>query len=184
MITGPSGVGKTSVVAGLAERMPFHFSVSMTTRAARPGETDGVDYQFVDREEFLDAREAGELLEWAEYSDNLYGTPRAPVEQALAAGEDVLLDIEVLGAGQVKESFPEAVLIFLEPPSLAALEARLRGRGDTDEEQIAQRLSLAQWQMDRARRLFDHFVVNDDLARAIDEVAGILAAPGTPGSPR
>lgn len=184
MITGPSGVGKTSVVAGLAERMRFHFSVSMTTRPARPGETDGVEYHFVGRPEFLEAREAGELLEWAEYSDHLYGTPRAPVERALVAGEDVLLDIEVLGAEQVKGSFPAAVLIFLEPPSLAALEARLRGRGDTDEEQIARRLSLARWQMDRARGLFDHFVVNDDLKRAIDEVAGILAAPGTPGSPR
>jgi guanylate kinase len=184
VITGPSGVGKTSVVAGLAERMPFHFSVSMTTRPARPGEVDGVDYHFVDRDRFLAARDAGELLEWAEYSDHLYGTPRAPVERALAAGEDALLDIEVLGAGQVKEGFPEAVLVFLEPPSLDALEARLRGRGDTDEEQIAQRLSLAQWQMDRARGFFDHFVVNDDLKRAIDEVAGILTAPGTPGSPR
>jgi len=184
VITGPSGVGKTSVVAGLAERMPFHFSVSMTTRPARPGEVSGVDYHFVDRNRFLAARDAGELLEWAEYSDHLYGTPRAPVERALVAGEDVLLDIEVLGAEQVKEAFPEAELVFLEPPSLEALEARLRGRGDTDEEQIAQRLALAQWQMDRARGLFDHFVVNDDLARAIDEVAGILAAPGTPGSSR
>lgn len=183
MITGPSGVGKTSVVAGLAERMPFHFSVSMTTRPARPGEEEGVDYHFVDRDRFLAARDTGELLEWAEYSDHLYGTPRAPVEQALAAGEDVLLDIEVLGAEQVKETFPEALLVFLEPPSLEVLEARLRGRGDTDEEQIAQRLALARWQMDRARGLFDYFVVNDDLARAIDEVAGILAPPGTPGSP-
>lgn len=183
MITGPSGVGKTSVVAGLAERMQFHFSVSMTTRPARPGEEDGVDYHFVDREEFVAARDAGELLEWAEYSDHLYGTPRAPVERAVAAGEDVLLDIEVRGAEQVKAAFPAAMLVFLEPPSLEALEARLRGRGDTDEEQIAQRLSLARWQMDRARSLFDHFVVNDDLPRAIDEVAGILALPGTPGSP-
>ena len=184
VITGPSGVGKTSVVAGLAERMPFHISVSMTTRPARPGEEDGVDYLFVDREEFVEARAAGGLLEWAEYSDHLYGTPRAPVEKALTAGEDVLLDIEVLGAEQVKAAFPEAVLVFLEPPSLQELEARLRGRGDTDEEQIAQRLSLARWQMDRARGLFDHFVGNDDLKQAIDQVAGILTAPGTPGSPR
>lgn len=183
MITGPSGVGKTSVVAGLAERMPFYFSVSMTTRPARPGETNGVDYRFVDGEEFLAARDAGRLLEWAEYSFHLYGTPRAPVERALAAGQDVLLDIEVLGAQQVKEAFPEALLVFLEPPSLEALEARLRGRGDTDEDQIARRLDVARWQMDRARGLFDYFVVNDVLARAIDEVAGILASPGTPGSP-
>lgn len=184
VITGPSGVGKTSVVAGLAERMPFRFSVSMTTRPARPGETDGVDYHFVDRDEFIAAREAGDLLEWAEYSDHLYGTPRAPVEAALAAGEDILLDIEVLGAEQVKEAFPAALLVFIEPPSLEELEARLRGRGDTDEEQITRRLEVARWQMERARGLFDHFVVNDRLEQAIDEVAGILAAPGPPGSPR
>ena len=184
MVCGPSGVGKTSVVAGLAERMPFYFSASMTTRPARPGEADGVAYHFVDRERFLAARDAGELIEWAEYSGRLYGTPRAPVEQALAAGKDVLLDIEVLGAEQVKEAFPEAVMVFIEPPSLEVLEARLRGRGDTDEGQIARRLATARWQMGRARGLFDHFVVNDSLARAIDEVAGILASPGPPGSPR
>jgi guanylate kinase len=182
VVCGPSGVGKTSVVAGLAERMPFYFSVSMTTRPPRPGEVDGAAYHFVDRERFLAARAAGELIEWAEYSGHLYGTPRVPVERALAAGEDVLLDIELLGAEQVKEAFPEALLVFVEPPGLAELEARLRGRGDTDEEQIARRLAAARWQMERARDLFDHFVVNDRLEGAIAEVAGILAAPGSPGS--
>ncbi len=184
MVSGPSGVGKTSVVAGLAERMPFHFSVSMTTRPARPGETDGVAYQFVSREEFSAARDRGELIEWAEYSGHLYGTPRAPVEAALAAEQDVLLDIELLGAEQVKEAFPEALMVFVEPPSLEVLETRLRGRGDTDEFQIARRLAAARWQMERARSLFGYFVVNDQLERAIDEVAGILAVPGSPGSPR
>ena len=184
MVSGPSGVGKTSVVAGLAERMPFHFSVSMTTRPPRPGEADGVAYRFVDREQFLAAWDAGELIESAEYSGHLYGTPRAPVERALAAGEDVLLDIELLGAEQVKAAFPEALMVFVEPPSLEVLESRLRGRGDTDEEQIARRLAAARWQMGRARGLFDYFVVNDRLERAIAEVAGILAPPGSPGSPR
>ena len=183
MVSGPSGTGKTSVVAGLAERMPFYFSVSMTTRPARPGEADGTAYHFVDRERFLAARDEGELIEWAEYSGHLYGTPRAPVERALAAGEDVLLDIELLGAEQVKAAFPEAVLVFLEPPGLAVLEERLRARGDTDEGQIARRLAAARWQMERARGIFDHFVVNDRLGRAIDEVAGILLSPGPPGSP-
>jgi len=184
VVSGPSGVGKTSVVAGLAERMPFHFSVSMTTRPARPGEIDGVAYHFVSREEFAAARERGELIEWAEYSGHLYGTPRGPVEAALAAGQDVLADIELLGAEQVKKAFPEALMVFVEPPSLEVLEARLRGRGDTDESQIARRLAAARWQMKRARGLFDHFVVNDQLERAIDEVAGILAAPEPPRSPR
>jgi guanylate kinase len=170
-------------VAGLAGRMPFHFSVSMTTRPPRPGEADGADYLFVDRERFVEARDRGELIEWAEYSGHLYGTPRAQVEGHLEAGEDVLLDIEVLGAGQVKAAYPEAVLVFVEPPSLEVLEGRLRGRGDTGGEQVARRLGVARWQLQRARGLFDYFVVNDDLARAIDEVAGILASPGPPGSP-
>jgi guanylate kinase len=184
VVSGPSGVGKTSVVAGLAERMPFHFSVSMTTRPARPGEIDGVAYHFVAPEEFVAARERGELIEWAEYSGHLYGTPRAPVAAALAAGEDVLLDIELLGAEQVKAAINEALLVFVEPPSLEVLEARLRGRGDTDEAQIAHRLAAARWQMERARSLFDYFVVNDLLERAIDQVAGILTPPGSPGSSR
>ena len=184
MVSGPSGAGKTSVVAGLAERMPFDFSVSMTTRPARPGEMDGVAYHFVDRDRFLAARDSGALIEWAEYSGHLYGTPRAPVEDALEAGRDVLLDIELLGAEQVKAVHSEAVMVFIEPPSPEALEARLRGRGDTGEEQIARRLEVARWQMERARGLFDHFLVNDRLERAIDELAGILALPGPPGSPR
>jgi guanylate kinase len=183
VVCGPSGAGKTSVVAGLAARLPFHFSVSMTTRPPRPGEADGVDYHFVDGERFLAAREGGELIEWAEYSGYLYGTPRSEVEGRLAAGGDVILDIELLGAEQVKAAYPEAILVFVEPPSREALAARLRGRGDTSEEQVARRLSVARWQMERARRLFDYFVVNDDLKRAIDEVVGILTVPAPPEGP-
>jgi len=169
-------------VAGLAQRLPFHFSVSMTTRPPRPGEAEGVDYFFVDRERFQGAVAGGELIEWAEYSGYLYGTPRSQVEGYLAAGQDVLLDIELLGAEQVRAAFPEAVLVFIEPPSLAVLESRLRARGDTEDEQVARRLAAARWQMARARGLFAHFVVNDQLERAIAEVAGILAFPAPPES--
>ena len=183
MVSGPSGAGKSSVVAGLAERLPFHFSVSMTTRAARPGEIDGEDYWFVSPEQFGEARAAGELLEWAEYSGHLYGTPRSEVAGRLAAGEDILLDIELRGARQVKAAYPEAVFIFIAPPSLEVLEARLRGRGDTDLEQVARRLAVARDQMAEAEAWFDHIVVNDDLERAIAEVAGILTAPTPPGCP-
>jgi len=183
VVSGPSGAGKSSVVAGLGERLPFHFSVSMTTRPPRPGEVDGSDYFFVSREHFLATRDAGGLLEWAEYSGQLYGTPRSQVEGPLAAGEDVLVDIELLGAQQVKEAFPEALLVFIAPPSLEVLEARLRGRGDTGADQVARRLAVAAGQIADARSWFDHIVVNDDLTRAIDEVAGILTAPAPPGSP-
>ena len=182
MVSGPSGAGKSSVVAGLAERLPFHFSVSMTTRPPRPGEVDGTDYLFVSRAGFLTARDAGELLEWAEYSGHLYGTPRLDLERHLAAGKDVLLDIELLGAAQVKAAYPEALLVFIAPPSLEVLEARLRGRGDTDEDQVARRLAVAREQMEEARASFDHIVLNDRLERAIAEVAGILISPAPPGS--
>mgnify|MGYP001766219008 CR=1 FL=1 len=155
----------------------------MTTRPPRPGEADGEDYFFVDREGFLAARDASALLEWAEYSGHLYGTPRAQVERFLAVGQDVLLDIELLGARQGKAAVPEALLVFITPPSLQVLEARLRGRGDTTAEQVARRLAVARAQIDEARSWFDHIVVNDDLERAIGEVAGILTAPAPPGSP-
>ena len=180
MFSGPSGTGKTSVVEGLAERHVFHFSVSMTTRPARPDEVDGVDYRFVDRETFEAAVGAGEMVEWAEYSGHLYGTRRDAIEDPLARGEDVLLDIEILGAKQVREAFPEALMIYVLPPSLEVLEERLRGRGDTPDEAVAKRLAVAEWQIEQARQLFDHFVVNEDLGTAVEEVAGILAAPRPP----
>lgn len=162
---------------GLSERHDFHFSVSMTTRPARPYETDGVDYHFVDRDRFEAAVANGEMVEWAEYSGHLYGTPRASIETPLSEGADVLLDIEILGARQVKEAFPEALMIYVLPPDMDALEQRLRGRGDTPEDAVQQRLAVVEWQIEQARQLFDHFVVNDDLGSAIAEVAGILSAP-------
>lgn len=177
MVSGPSGAGKSSVVAGLAARLPFHFGVSMTTRPARPGELDGIDYFFVDRDRFDAAIAGGELVEWAEYAGHRYGTPRTEVDRRISAGEDVLLDIEINGAAQVRDAYPEALMVFIEPPDFESLERRLRARGDTSEADIAERLAVARWQARRARELFDHFVVNDELDRAVDEVAGILAPP-------
>ena len=176
MVSGPSGTGKTSVVEGLARRHSFRFSVSMTTRPVRPDEIEGVDYRFVDRAAFEQAVAAGEMVEWAEYSGHLYGTPKAAISGPLADGEDVLLDIEERGARQVREAFPEALMVYLLPPSMEVLEQRLRSRGDTPEKEIRRRLAVAAWQMEEAQDLFDHFVVNGDLAAAIDEVAGILSA--------
>jgi guanylate kinase len=152
----------------------------MTTRPARPDEVDGVDYHFVSREEFEAAVAAGELVEWARYSGHLYGTPRAEIESPLAAGEDVLLDIEIMGARQVKEAFPDAVMVYVLPPSLKALEERLRQRGDTNEEAMQERLAVAEWQIQQAQDLFDYFVENDDLDQAVEAAAGILAAPRPP----
>jgi guanylate kinase len=149
----------------------------MTTRPARPDEADGVDYRFVDRDTFQEAVDRGEMVEWAEYSGHLYGTPKAAIEGPLAEGADVLLDIEILGARQVKEAFPEALMIYVLPPNLEALEKRLRGMGDTPEDAVQRRLAVANWQIEQARQFFDHFVVNDDLGAAIDEVAGILFSP-------
>lgn len=158
----------------LAEEADFHFSVSMTTRPPRPSEVDGVDYHFVTREEFEDAVAADRLLEWAEYGGNLYGTPRDPVVARLEAGQNVLLDIENDGAGQVRRSYPDAILIFLVPPSLAELEHRLRTRGDTNDTAVRRRLAVAKSQIADAESNFDHLVVNDEIAAAVAEVTGIL----------
>jgi guanylate kinase len=163
------------VVDGLAARIPFTFSVSMTTRAARSGEVDGVDYHFVDRAAFERAIAAGDLVEWAEYGGNLYGTPAAALEQARAGGDDVLLDIEIVGSRLVRERFSDAILIWIEAPSIQDLERRLRRRGDTSDADIQRRLGVAEAQMREARGLFDHFVVNEDLSLAIDRLVDILA---------
>lgn len=180
-MSGPSGAGKSTVVEGLAGLLSFHFSVSMTTRAARPGEVEGVDYRFVDRARFQQAVEAGELIEWAEYGGNLYGTPWDEVTGPRSRGQDVLLDIELIGARNVKLAYPEAIMIFIAPPDLAELERRLRSRGDTAEADIARRLEVARQQMAEAPGLFDHLVVNDDLGAAVRQVAGILGVVPDPG---
>jgi guanylate kinase len=174
VVSGPSGAGKSSVVAGLRQRRPLHFSVSATTRAQRAGEVDGVHYCFVAPEEFDRMIERGEFLEWAVYNGHKYGTPLIPVQVRLQGGDDVLLEIEVQGARQIRETGLESLMFFIVPPSLTDLEARLRRRGDTDEDDIARRLRIAAEEMEQAPELFDHIVVNDDLERCIDEVDALM----------
>lgn len=178
VVSGPSGVGKGTVVRALRRRRPdLDLSVSATTRPRRRGERDGVEYHFVDDEAFDRLVADGGLLEWATFAGNRYGTPVAPVEQALAAGRTVLLEIEVQGARLVRERRPDATLIFLRPPSLDALADRLRRRATEDEEDIARRIARAQEELEDAWR-FDHVVVNDEVARAVNAIARIL--DGTP----
>jgi len=175
VVSGPSGVGKGSVHAGLhglLERLEV--SVSATTRAPRPGERDGVAYHFVDDTSFDRMVAGGALVEWAEYAGNRYGTPRGPLEEAVAEGRTVLLEIEVQGALQIRARLPEALLIFLVPPAFEELERRLRDRGTEDEATIQARLEVARSEMG-AQDAFDHIVVNDDLDRATAEVARLIA---------
>lgn len=174
MIAGPGGVGKSTIVSELRKRIPVHFSVSATTRPARPGEIDGFHYRFVDDETFRRLIRSGELLEWAEFNDNLYGTPKDAVDAALEEGRDVLLEIEVQGARQVREAMPEAIMIFVAPPSMATLRARLEARADTSEADIAAKLRIAEAELAAAPELFDHVVTNDDVGRAVDEIVEIL----------
>jgi guanylate kinase len=149
-------------------------SVSATTRLPRPGEVDGREYSFLPRETFERGVEAGEFLEWVEYSGNLYGTLRSDVEAKLEAGYDVILEIELIGARAVRTTMPEAVSVFIAPPSMAELATRLRGRGTETDEAIARRLNRAEIEVAAANE-FDHLVVNDDAARAAGEVAAIIA---------
>jgi guanylate kinase len=174
VVAGPSGVGKGTIVARLRERFPGLWeSVSCTTRPRRSTEVDGVDYQFLTRAEFEALRDAGGFLEWFPVFDDLYGTPRAPVEEHLAAGDDVLLEIDVQGALRVETLVPEAVLVFVAPPSLDELRRRLTERGTESPASLDRRLAEAEGELAQAKE-FDHVVVNDDLDRVVDEVAGIL----------
>jgi guanylate kinase len=177
VLAGPSGVGKGSVVERLLARDPdgLALSVSATTRDPRPNEVDGREYLFVDHEYFHALAESGGLLEWADVFGNAYGTPAAEVEDQLDAGRDVILEIDVQGAQQVRERAPDALLIFLAPPSLADLELRLRGRGTESEGRMARRLEKAAWEIAQAG-WFDHVVTNDALERATDQVAAIIGA--------
>ena len=151
----------------------LRLSISVTTRPPRTTERDGADYVFVSDAEFDRQIEAGELLEWAEIFGHRSGTPKAPVREALAAGSDVILELDVQGARQVRESSPDAVLILLEPPSLAELERRLRSRGTEDEIRLAERLAKAGWELEQ-RAWFDHVVTNDDVETAAARVAAII----------
>lgn len=174
VIAGPSGTGKGTIVRRVLERVPeVALSVSATTRAPRPAERDGVEYLFVSDQTFDRMIDDGELLEWAEIVGNRYGTPARPVEEALAGGGDILLEIDVKGAGWVRKRMPDAVLIFLAPPSLEELERRLRARGTEDEPTLRRRIEAAEVELGQRDR-FDHVVVNDDLDRATSEVTAIL----------
>jgi guanylate kinase len=184
VISGPSGAGKSSVVAGLRQRRPLYFSVSATTRAPRPGETHGVHYWFLEPDEFASLLASGEFLEWAEYNGHRYGTLRKPVIDYLAAGEDVVLEIEVQGARQVRATHPDAVMFFIVPPSLDELGERLRRRGDTSEADILGRLEIARREMVEAQTLFDHVVVNDVIDRAIEEADRLMDRPPEAESPK
>jgi guanylate kinase len=180
VLAGPSGVGKGSIVRRLVAQDPegLSLSVSVTTRAPRPGEVDGVDYFFVDDDAFDRMIDAGELLEWAEIVGHRSGTPSGFVEGRLAEGRDVLLEIDVVGASQVRERVPGSVLIFIAPPSMEELQRRLRGRATETEERIKIRLEKAAWEMEQ-REWFDHVVVNDQLDPAAAQVAAIIEASRT-----
>ncbi len=177
VISGPSGSGKSSIVRNLLDRLDIEFSVSATTRSPRTGEIDGRHYHFVDQGHFEEMIASGELLEWAHYNGNYYGTPKSAVEQATSEGRDVLLEIEIQGARQIRSHQPDALMFFILPPSMAELATRLRGRGDTSPEDIESRLSIASTEIEEAAGVFDHIVVNDVLRRASDEVASLIVAP-------
>jgi guanylate kinase len=184
VLAGPSGVGKGTIGKKLLEREPtLTWSVSATTRDPRPGEVDGVDYHFLDRAEFERLRDEGGFLEWFEVYGQLKGTPRAPVEATLAAGGDVLMEIDVQGAMAVRARVPDALLVFVRAPSREVQRARIAARGADDPEQIARRVAEADAEEQLADR-FDAVVVNDDLDRAVGEVAAILDARRDAGNDR
>ena len=174
VISGASGVGKGTVLKQvMARRDDLLFSVSATTRPPRPGEEDGVHYYFVTKERFEEMIRQDAFLEYDAHADNYYGTPRAQAEEKMQRGL-LLLDIEPMGAKQVKQTAPDATLIFIMPPSRQELERRLRGRGDTPEEQIKLRLERAAWEMEQ-RKWYDYIVVNDDSTRCAEEILTIIA---------
>ena len=174
VISGASGVGKGTVLGiMMKKRKDLSFSVSATTRPPRPGEVDGVHYYFVSRERFEEMIAQGAFLEYDAHAANYYGTPRAQAEEKMEHGS-VLLDIEPKGAEQVRKADPDALLIFIMPPSIEELERRLRGRGDTPEDQIQMRMERAKWEMEQ-RFWYDHVVVNDDAERCADGILKIIA---------
>ena len=176
IISGPSGVGKSTVLKKLFEgRDDLYFSISATTRQPRPGEADGRDYHFISAEKFHDWIEADEFLEYAEYVGNFYGTPKKYVDAALIQGRDVILDIEVQGAAQVYAKRPDTVRIFIAPPSWDELERRLTERGTDSAEKVGKRLLRAKVELKSAAD-YDYFVVNDSVDNAVHEIRSIMLA--------
>ncbi|HZO81037.1 MAG TPA: guanylate kinase [Candidatus Binataceae bacterium] len=177
ILSAPSGAGKTTISrAALNAIGGLEASVSLTTRAPRSGEVDGLDYRFVNEEEFNRRREAGEFAEWAQVFDACYGTPRAALERAVAAGRDILLDIDIQGARQIKRSYPrDAVSIFVLPPSFAELEGRLRRRGTENEEAIARRLRRAREEA-RAYSEYDYLIINAAIEQSLAQLKAVVEA--------
>ena len=174
VISGASGVGKSTVLNKvMAERSDLRFSVSATTRAPRPGETNGINYYFVSKEKFQEMIAQDAFLEYDAHMDNYYGTPKEQLEEKLVTGS-VILDIEPVGAFNVRKNCPDAVLIFIAPPSMEELERRLRSRGDTAEEQIRLRLDRAVWEMEQSAQ-YNYVVINGDVEICADEIINIIA---------
>ena len=179
VISGPSGAGKTSICNALLERDPGAvWSVSVTTRPRRGQETKGSSYEYISPEEFDARRERGEFLEWAEYVGHLYGTPARPVDQALEAGNNVIMEIDVQGGAQVAERVPESIRVFVLPPTMESLKARLEGRKTESAEQLNKRLAEADGEIGFARDSgrYRHFVVNDVLEDTVAEIEGIIGS--------
>lgn len=174
VLSGPGGVGKSTIVKVLKTHPEFFFSVSATTRLPRPGEVDGEAYHFVSDQEFDSMIQSDEFLEWAEFAGARYGTPNAPVDAALALGKNVLLEIEIAGARQVRSKRRDALLVFLEPPSFNELEERIRGRATDSEERVKARLALAREEMAAANE-FDHRVVNHRVEEVVEALVSLAA---------
>ena len=174
IISGPSGSGKDSVMTELFKKMPeLLFSISSITRAMRAGEREGEKYNFITRERFEDMLKNDRLLEHNEFVGNYYGTPREPVERAIANGQEMVIEVDVNGAAQIREKLPEAVSIFIMPPSFAELKRRLSGRGTESEELIQKRLTSALGEIKRAAE-YDYIVVNEDIAAAADDIMSVI----------
>ncbi|MDX2099272.1 MAG: guanylate kinase [Leptolyngbyaceae cyanobacterium bins.59] len=177
VLTGPSGVGKGTLLKLLLKHhTQLHLSVSVTTRSPRPGEVDGQHYYFVDRPTFQQMVETNQLLEWAEFAGNCYGTPRLPVEEKIRDGKWVILEIELQGARQIRKTFPEALRIFILPPSFSALEQRIRRRAQDSEDAILSRLATAKGELAAADE-FDLQIINDDLTKALQKIESALFSP-------